>query len=82
MGIVKTLQLIDWLEQNHPGHSYGTDDIRNILSIAMAELADQNDKTFESLPYSVIEEVIEIMKAKGEFYYLDDRINSYKARFK
>ena len=82
MSLPKTKKLIEWLEVSQQDRQYSIDDMKELLSIAMTELADHNDKTFESLPQGYIDAIIEDMKASGEFDRLDNEIELYKSRFK
>ena len=82
MSLTKTKKLIEWLEVTQRDRQYNLDDMKELLSIAMTELADHYDKTFDSLPQGHIDAIIEEMKASGEYYRLDNEIESYKARFK
>jgi hypothetical protein len=79
MSLEKTNTLIEWLEKNQPGQQYSLDDMKELLSIAMTELAEQNDKTFESLPQGTIDAIIELMNASGEYYRLDNEIERFKS---
>jgi len=81
MSLDKTKQLIDWLETNHANHQFSIGDMKELLSIAMSELADQNDKTFDALPGGIITAIIDSMKASGEYYRLDNKIEKYKSQF-
>jgi len=81
MSLPKTKKLIEWLEVSQQNRQYNIDDMKELLSIAMTELADQNDKTFDALPQGHIDAIIEYMKASGEYYRLDNEIESFKSRF-
>ena len=81
MSLPKTKKLIEWLEVSRQNMQSSIDDMKELLSIAMTELDDQNDKTFESLPQGYIDVIIEGMKASGEYYRLDNEIESFKSRF-
>ena len=81
MYLERTKQLIDWLEINQPYKQFSLQDMKELLSIAMTELDDQNDKTFDALPGAYIEAIIESMKASGECYRLDNKIEQFKSRF-
>jgi len=82
MSLPKTKKLIEWLEVSQQNRQYNIDDMKELLSIAMTELADQNDKTFDALPQGYIDAIIEDMKASGEYYRLDNEIESFKSRFR
>ncbi|MEI7526366.1 MAG: hypothetical protein WCJ95_18610 [Mariniphaga sp.] len=82
MSLEKIDQLIEWLETTQQNRQYSLDDMKELLSIAMTELADENDKTFECLPQGHIDAIIELMKESGEYYRLDRQIESFKQRFK
>jgi len=82
MSLKKTHLLFEWLETSQPNRLYSLDDMKELLSIAMTELADENDKTFECLPQGHIDAIIELMKESGEYYRLDRQIESFKQRFK
>ena len=77
----KTKKLVEWLELTRPNQQYNLDDIKELLSIAMAELDDQKDKSFESLPGAYAEAIIEDLKSSREYYRLDDKIERFKSRF-
>ena len=81
MYLEKTKQLIDWLEITHPNKQFSLQDIKELLSIAMTELADQNDKSFDALPAANIEAITEIMKTSGEYYRLRNKIEQFKSHF-
>lgn len=81
MSLDKTRKLVEWLEITQLNRQYNLDEVKELLSIAMTELADQKDKSFESLPGASVDAIIEDMKASGEWHRLDNQIASYKARF-
>jgi hypothetical protein len=82
MSLVKTKKLLEWLKENRPNQKFNLEDMIEFLSIALAELGEQNDKTFESLPQSFINDIIELEKASGEYYRLDNQIESLKKRLR
>lgn len=82
MSLKKTHQLFEWLETTQQNRLYNLDDMKELLSIAMSELGEENDKTFECLRQGDIDAIIELMKESGEYYRLDRKIESYKQRFK
>jgi hypothetical protein len=81
MDIEKTKKLFEWIETIDKNRLYSLADMKELLEICMAEMAERNDKSFECLPGSVIDEIIEISKTTGEFYYLEEKIARFKARF-
>jgi len=81
MSLKKTHQLFKWLETTQLNRQYSLDDMKELLSIAMSELGEENDKTFECLRQRHIDAIIELMKESGEYYRLDRKIESYKQRF-
>ena len=78
----KTKQVIEWLEITQPNRKFSLQKMKELLSIALAELADQNDKTLDALPGNIIEVITERMKTSGEYYYIDDKIEKFKMSFK
>ena len=56
--------------------------MKELLSVALSELGEENDKTFECLRQGHIDAIIELMKESGEYYRLDRQIESFKQRFK
>ena len=82
MSLEKIDQVIEWLETTQQNRQYSLDDMKELLSIAMTELADENDKTFECLRQGDIDAIIELLKESGEYYRLDRQIESFKQRFK
>jgi hypothetical protein len=78
----KTKLVIEWLEITQPNRQFSLQNMKELLSIALAELADQNDKTFDALPGNIIEVITESMKTSGEYYYLDEKIEKFKMSFK
>ena len=71
----KTKKLIEWLESStQPSQHFSLADIKEIISIAMTEVAEKNDKSFESLPNAIVEDIIIDMKASGEYYRLEHKI--------
>ncbi|MBW6533920.1 MAG: hypothetical protein K0B11_02830 [Mariniphaga sp.] len=81
MSIDKTNNLIEWLENNQSDRNYNIMDVKEILSIAMMELSEHNDKTFESLPQAYIDDIIKLQKETGKYYQLDNQIKRFKGRF-
>jgi len=81
MSLDKTKKLVEWLEATQPEMQYSLEDMKELLSIAMTELSDQNDKTFDALPGAYFDAIIEGMKACGEYYLLDNKIENFKSRF-
>lgn len=81
MSFDKAKKLVEWLELNQPNQQFKLDDMKELLSIAMAELADQNDKSFESIPEAYVDAIIDDMKVSGEYYQLDKKIESFKSKF-
>lgn len=75
----KTNQLIEWLETTRPCQQFSLQAMKELLSIAMAEIAGQNDKSFDALPYAYIDDIIVNMKISGEFYQLDNKIEKFKS---
>jgi hypothetical protein len=82
MSLDKTWKLIEWLETTLKNRQYNIDDLKELLSIAILELEDQNNKTFDSLPQGYYDAIIRGMKESGEYYRLDRKIESFKMRFK
>lgn len=81
MSIEKTKELMVWLEKNHPTRHFSLDDMKELLSIAMTELANTDYRVYDGLPGSVIDALFEDMKSSGEYYRLDNKIKEYKSRF-
>lgn len=81
MSLGKTNQLIEWLETNRPDQQYNLDDLKELLSIAMTELSDQNTRMYDGLPGNVVDELIKEEKATGEFYRLEKKIRFFKMHF-
>lgn len=81
MNLEKTHQLIDWLGTTQPNQQYSLDDMKELLSIAMTEISNQNLRMYDELPGNIVEALIEEEKASGVYYRLDDKIRSYKSRF-
>jgi hypothetical protein len=79
MGIINTSELIDWLEQNHPGRKYDIAEVREILSIAMTELDVKDTSVYDSLPLSIVKEFIEQEKESGAYYRLERKIAGFIA---
>ncbi len=77
----KTQILLEWLEANQPNRQYSLAEVKEFLSIDRLEWSEQNDVTFECLPYNIIDAIIEEMKASGEYYRLDNKIESFKSQF-
>jgi len=77
----KTKQVLEWLEIFQPNRLFSLQDMKELLSIAMTELSDKNDKSFEVLPGNIIEAVTESMRANGEYYRLDNQIEVFKSQF-
>ncbi len=82
MSLEKTKKLVEWLEINHQNQQFNFDDMKELVSIAIAELKDQSDKSFDfGIPSGYMDSIIESMKASGEYYLLENKIASFKARF-
>jgi hypothetical protein len=81
MRIEKTEKLIVWLETNHPDRHFSLNEMKELLSIALAELAENNFRIYDGLPGSVIEALFEEMKSSGEYYRLDNKLKNFKLRF-
>ena len=77
----KTLRLIEWLETSQTDRKYSLDDMKELLSIAMIEIGDNNIRMYDGLPGSTVDAIIEEMKASGEYYLLDRKVESFKSRF-
>lgn len=76
-----TKQLINWLETDRPNQQYNLDDLKELLSIAMTELSDQNTRMYDGLPGNLIDELIKEEKVTGIFYQLEEKIKFFKMRF-
>lgn len=76
----KTIILLEWLEANQPNRQYSLSEVKEFLSIDRLEWSEQNDVTFECLPYNIIDAIIEEMKATGEYDRLDRKIEDFKSR--
>jgi hypothetical protein len=81
VSLEKTHQLIEWLETNKPGQQFSLEDLKELLSIAMTELSEQNSRMYDGLPWNVVDELIKEEKATGEFYQLENQIKLFKMRF-
>lgn len=81
MNLEKTHQLIYWLGTTQPNQQYSLDDMKELLSIAMTEISNQNLWMYDELPGNIVEALIEEEKASGVYYRLNDKIRSYKSRF-
>lgn len=81
MNLEKTHQLIDWLGTTQPNQQYSLDDMKELLSIAMTEISNQNMRMYDGLPGNIVEALIEKEKASGVYYQLDNKIWSFKSRF-
>jgi hypothetical protein len=77
----KTKQLLEWLEMSQPNRLFNLQDMKELLSIAITELSDKNDKSFETLPGNIVEAVTESIKTTGEYYRLDNQIEKFKSQF-
>ena len=82
MNLDKTQKVIEWLETTPAGRPYSLDDLKEVLSIAIIEI-EENDyqKYDDKLPLGVIRAMIEDSKASGVYYRVDNNIQSFKSRF-
>lgn len=81
MSLEKTHQLLEWLESTFPYQNFNHADLKELLSIAMYEIEDEYNKTFDHLPRSVYDSFIQAQKESGEFYKLDNKIKHFKEQF-
>lgn len=79
MRLTKTQELIRWLEENQPERQYKISEIKDLLSIIEIELSIINDKSLESLPYSIVKEIIEESTKSGDIYMLNKSIDRFKS---
>lgn len=55
--------------------------MKKLLPVALTELADENDKTFECHSQGHIDAIIKLMKDSGDYYQLNRKFESFKMRF-
>ncbi|MDD3014297.1 MAG: hypothetical protein PHC34_11395 [Candidatus Gastranaerophilales bacterium] len=74
----ETNKLLDWLGKNQPERKYSIVDLHEILSIAILEISENNNKSLESIPLNIIEVIKESQEYSDTLDKLIKKVNDFK----